>query len=92
MNDTVMNTLDIYLCDQIWTLSKNKSLGVPWWLSSYGFSVVTAVARVQFLDQELLDAMGAAKKKKKEKKKKIPRIGISGSKTMGKSKVYQEGS
>ena len=34
-----------------------------------GFSVVTAVVRVQSLAQEILHAMGVAKKLKKKKKK-----------------------
>lgn len=35
--------------------------GVPLWLSEWGSSVVTAVARVQCLAPELLHVMGGAK-------------------------------
>ena len=36
--------------------------GVPWWLSSEGFSIVTAVVWVQSVAQELPHAIGVAKK------------------------------
>ena len=37
--------------------------GVPWWPSGYRSGIVTAVAWVQSLVQELLHAMGVAKNK-----------------------------
>ena len=48
------------------TKKKEKSTGVPWWPSSYRFSIVTAVtqitavAGVQSLAWEFLHAMGVA--------------------------------
>lgn len=41
---------------------KYRGIGVPWWPSSQGFGVVTAVARVQALARELPRAMGKAQK------------------------------
>ena len=38
-------------------------MGVPWWPSSKGFGIVTAVVRVLSLTQELLHAIGGAKHK-----------------------------
>ena len=43
--------------------------GVPRWLSQLRVRVVTAVAQVRSLAQELLYAVGVAKKKKKKNKK-----------------------
>ena len=55
------------------TKKKEKSTGVPWWPSSYRFSIVTAVAYCSLLllslAQERLYFMGVAKKKKRKKEK-----------------------
>ena len=48
-------------------------MGVPWWLSRLRIQpchFVNAVAWIQSLAWELLDAVGGQKKKKKKKKKK----------------------
>lgn len=46
------------------TLLKNMQvIRVPWWHSSERFDLVTAVARVPFLAQELLHAAGVVKTK-----------------------------